>query len=297
MRILEECINACPMQEMKAQIDALREAFSADKDRPFQLRASFPYGTPSDSYQPSPPVEAPYSTLHMADHESYHHQPTSQTFPLQIMTPPISAVSRDSGFDSPHSQHSRGIAPISTHSMTHYPSTYSIQASSISTVDESQWNPTPIFQQWNTAFSIPAAALAPPPPSATCTSSSSHQALHFANQPVQSTLPISPATASSTPYVTQHPASAGITLAPQPSSQQQQQQQATNTAATTAPTTTANTTTTPQVNYAGAFVSSKQWQQSVASVFDPGGLKRRWNYAADGGELHQHNQQATKRMR
>jgi hypothetical protein len=280
---------------MKAQIDALREAFSADKDKPFQLRASFPYGTPSDSYQPSPPVEAPYSMPQMTDHESYHHHhpPANQSFPLQTMTPPISAVSRDSGFDSPHSQHSRGLAPSSTPSMSQYPSTYSIQASSMPTVDESQWNPTPIFQQWNTAFSIPAAALAPPPPppSATPTSSSSHQALHFANLPVQSTLPISPA--SSNPYVTQYPASAGIALVPQPSPQQQRQQQVTTTAASATP----NTITPPQINYAGAFVSSKQWQQSVASVFDPGGLKRRWNYGVDAGDHQHQQQQATKRMR
>ena len=67
MRILEKCINACPIQGMKAQISALCHTFfSADKDKPFQFKASVPSGTPSDSYR---------------GHGSYR-QPSSQSFPL-----------------------------------------------------------------------------------------------------------------------------------------------------------------------------------------------------------------------
>lgn len=242
------------MQEMKGQIDALREAFSADKDKPFQLKTSFPYSTPPASYQPSPPVELQYPRLQMPDHESYH-QPRTQSFPLQTMTPPISAGSRDSEFDSPLSQQTRGIGPTSSnpsHPLTNYPPAY--PQPSIPTVDEAQWNPTPIFQQWNTAFSIPQAALAPPP-SATSTS----PPMNFPITTQQSTTPISPS--RSNPYLTQYAPSAGgsITSAPQ-----QPQQQAPQ---------------TQQAGYPGTFVSSKQWQQSVASVFGPDGLKRRWAYA------------------
>lgn len=43
------------MPEMQAQIDSLRLAFSADVNRPFELKPTFPYGSPSEPYHPSPP--------------------------------------------------------------------------------------------------------------------------------------------------------------------------------------------------------------------------------------------------
>lgn len=239
------------MQEMRAQIDALREAFSADKHKPFELKPSFPYGTPSDSYHPSPPIEPHYHRPQMPDQEP-HSQQRTQPCPLQTMTPPISAVSRDSGFNSPHPQQSQGMAPISSnssHSVTNYGQPY--PEHSIPTVDESQWNPTPIFHQWNTAFSIPQAALAPP-----SGTTPTPPPMSFPTMPQQSSTPISSST--SNPYMKQYPTSAGgsLTSAPQqPASQ------------------------TSQGGYPNTFVSSKQWQQSVASVFDPDGLKRRWVYS------------------
>jgi hypothetical protein len=247
------------MQEMRAQIDALREAFSADKDKPFELKTSFPYGTPSDSYQPSPPMESQYQKFHMPEQESFNQQ-RSHSYPAQTMTPPISAVSRESGFDSPLPHQSRGgIAPTSnnpTNSMTSYTQTYHHQ--SIPTVDETQWNPTPIFHQWNTAFSIPQAALAPP-----ATTSSTSPPMNFPVVSQQTTTnPISPST--SNPFITQYPTSAP---------QQQQTHQL------------PPTPQTPQTGYPPtSFVSSKQWQQSVASVFDPDGLKRRWTYSDLDGQ-------------
>jgi hypothetical protein len=266
MRILEECINAWPMQEMRAQIDALREAFSADKDKPFELRESFPYGTPSDSYQASPPMEPQYHSLQFSGPEPYS-QHKAQPYPLQAMTSPVSAISRDSGFDSPLSQENRGTGLTSnnaSHPMTSYGQGFPPQ--STPTVDEAQWNPTPIFNQWSTAFSIPQAALAsppppPPPPSATSTSPPTN----FPVIPQQSHAPISPSL-SSNPYMTSYPTSnRGLVT----STPQQQQQQ---------PSLQQQTPQKTQSAYSGTFVSSKQWQQSVASVFDPDGLKRRWAY-------------------
>lgn len=35
------------------------------------------------------------------------------------------------------------------------------------------------------------------------------------------------------------------------------------------------------------FVTPKEWQQSVASVFDPSGLKRKWDYEQ---QMAMHNQ-------
>lgn len=40
----------------------------------------------------------------------------------------------------------------------------------------------------------------------------------------------------------------------------------------------------PQFNPRHSIITAREWQQSVASVFDPHGLKRRWNnYSADMG--------------
>jgi hypothetical protein len=157
MRILEKCIDACPTQELKAQIFALCDTFfSVDKDKPFQFKASISSGTPSDSYQ---------------GHDSYP-QPSSQSFPLQAMTPLISAVSRDFG------------PSLSEHSC----------------VDVTRWNPIPTFQQWNTAFPIPAVTLEtqPSPPAKPLPYCPKRCTAYKRKSPV-----------SPTPYVTQYPASAG----------------------------------------------------------------------------------------
>lgn len=252
------------MQDMKAQIDALREAFSADKDKPFELKMSFPYGTPSDSYQPSPPLESHYPRLQMPDNESYRQQRT-QPYPLQTITPPVSAISGESGLDSPLSQLNRGTGPPSnsaSHSMTNYVQAQAYPQPSMPSVDEAQWNPTPIFHHWNTAFSIPQAALAPPPASAITTS----PAMNFPVVQQQTHTPISPSNPN--PYMTQYASSNIGTVTSTPQAQPQAQAQPHE-----------QRSQAQQSSYQGTFVSSKEWQQSVASVYDPDGLKRRWIYA------------------
>lgn len=37
--------------------------------------------------------------------------------------------------------------------------------------------------------------------------------------------------------------------------------------------------------------TARDWQQSVASVFDPNGLKRRWNYSVDHAAEHSSKRQ------
>src|SRR5690348_3235652 len=41
MRILERCAPLLPLPEMQTQVNALREAFSADLTKPFELRKGF----------------------------------------------------------------------------------------------------------------------------------------------------------------------------------------------------------------------------------------------------------------
>ncbi|KAJ8123906.1 hypothetical protein ONZ43_g260 [Nemania bipapillata] len=60
MRILEKTMNSWPLPEMLKQIDAVREAFSADTRKPFVLKPSFPYGSPHPSTQSSPPRAATF---------------------------------------------------------------------------------------------------------------------------------------------------------------------------------------------------------------------------------------------
>lgn len=54
MRILENCSSSWPMPEMQSQIISLRQAFSADLDRPFELRQNYIYGSPKRSESLSP---------------------------------------------------------------------------------------------------------------------------------------------------------------------------------------------------------------------------------------------------
>lgn len=52
MRLLERCVAHWPMPDLTAQIESLRDAFSADTSKPFELKRSFPFGSPGTS--PSP---------------------------------------------------------------------------------------------------------------------------------------------------------------------------------------------------------------------------------------------------
>lgn len=93
MRILERCSAAWPMPEIQAQIDSLRLAFSADTSRPFELKPTFPYGSPSEPYHPSPP---PFDSSH-------YTPPLSQVTGVQSrvgytaypISPPISTGTED----------------------------------------------------------------------------------------------------------------------------------------------------------------------------------------------------------
>lgn len=67
-------MNAWPMPEMQRQIDSMREAFSADLRKPFELKPSFPYGSPSPT--------------------TSHASPPRQQLPGSAVTPPSAASLR-----------------------------------------------------------------------------------------------------------------------------------------------------------------------------------------------------------
>ncbi|KAJ5392348.1 hypothetical protein N7509_007838 [Penicillium cosmopolitanum] len=218
MRILERCSTAWPMPEIQAQIDSLRLAFSADTHRPFELKPSFPYGSPSEPYQPSPPMDAHY-------HPHLGNVQSRVGLNAHPITPPISAGAEDSKSDTSSQLQSLGMVPHQP------PTTHPLDAP---LVDENSWDPTRIINQWDMAFSV------------------------------------NPSTVStnSPPNANEHP----------PTTTNRKHGESTSTSAISHASVSVSP---PQFQAPPVVFSARDWQQSVASVFDPQGLKRRWNYSVD----------------
>lgn len=123
------------MPEIQAQIDSLRLAFSADTSRPFELKPTFPYGSPSEPYHPSPP---PFDSSH-------YTPPLSQVTGVQSrvgytaypISPPISTGTEDAKSDSSQLQ---PLGLLTPHPVSN--------ASSMEAplVDENSWDPTRIIK-------------------------------------------------------------------------------------------------------------------------------------------------------
>ena len=141
MRILEKCMESWPSPEMQMQVNQLREAFSADINRPFELKRGFPFESPSPSsggLQPSPPLEmniqhpilSRHESLGRQNHVPYHGTP---------ITPPISSTgltfedSKDGAFMSSSMQ---TMTSSQQQSMPMQTTPMSIGQG---------WNPTPII--------------------------------------------------------------------------------------------------------------------------------------------------------
>lgn len=292
-------MSSWPMPETEHQINALRSAFSADISKPFELKPSFPLGSSPDSYGPSPPAQPlPQSDAYQ------HHQPPQVMVPsnnsymnqhmgnLQtnsyLATPPVSAVS-DSKPQSPLHQHAYDmnaqIPPMPPGGFYH-------PHQNMSPHEAPQWNPTPIIEQFNTAFSIPASALAPPGYTSSPPIHMSHDPHHQAY--LQNT-PSPPYPAATTfPPSQQHQAYYAELQQQQrhymDGQQQQAQQHAQQQAHMAQVQAQAQAQQMPQqARPAGygqpppdsVYVTPKQWQQSVQSVYE-GGLKRRWDSMGQG---------------
>ncbi|KAL5333224.1 hypothetical protein BJX70DRAFT_392361 [Aspergillus crustosus] len=232
MRIIERCSSAWPMPELQAQIDSLRLAFSANINRPFELKPTFPYGSPSEPYQPSPTLETQY---HLQPSQISNLQDRAGFHPYPI-TPPISASAENSKTGTPQLQ-APGLIPA--HPVN----------TETPLVDENSWDPTRIINQWDMAFSFSPAVNSNSPPLTMPRTSQAMQA-SLADQ-----------------YGLQYQQPAKLTVT-QPSSVPQ-----------------------PQMSGQQVVFTARDWQQSVASVYDPHGLKRRWNYSVDLGLENSHKRQ------
>ncbi|KAF7515653.1 hypothetical protein PCG10_002990 [Penicillium crustosum] len=225
MRILETCSTAWPMAEIQAQIDSLRLAFSADMHRPFELKPSFPYGSPSEPYHPSPPMDAHY-------HPHLNQLQSRVRYNPLPVTPPISTGAEDSKSDASSQIQSLGMVAHQP------PTTHPLDPPS---VDETHWDPTRIITQWDMAFSVnPSTVSANSPPMPINNSVPGVQNVMNSQYPVQYETPNKVPSVASTQ-----------SLSP------------------------------PQFQAPPVVFSARDWQQSVASVYDPQGLKRRWNYPVD----------------
>lgn len=134
-------MGAWPMPDMQKQVDAVREAFSADTRKPFVLKPSFPYSSPRSGTRPSPQALhagfTPHSgsmDRHLDPSATHHAQVTYAGHPV---SPPISAGPVDA----------KGDARVVQAMMAAGQGT---QASSmqqtISLTEPPAWNPSRIFE-------------------------------------------------------------------------------------------------------------------------------------------------------
>lgn len=102
---METVMEAWPMPDLQKQVDAIREAFSADIGRPFVLKPSFPYGSPHPSNQSSSPrgTMAYQVPAHRTGSMDQQLDPSNQhvSYINHPITPPISVGPMESRSDSP----------------------------------------------------------------------------------------------------------------------------------------------------------------------------------------------------
>lgn len=133
MRILEKTMGSWPMPEMVKQIDAVREAFSADLRKPFVLKPSFPYGSPAQGHSTPPRgnLKPPMLRTSSVDQVSYTSHP---------ITPPISAGPVDNKSDS--SPAIQSLVMMASGQGSQAPS----MQHGLSMAEPPTWNPSRIFE-------------------------------------------------------------------------------------------------------------------------------------------------------
>jgi hypothetical protein len=167
MRVLEHCLPSANA-EMQAQINALRQAFSADVNQPFELKPTLglrsptmenhptPSSTNSDPVRP-PGLDQPSWTLTGPD-------------PVTPETTAAYATSFDGGSapSVPHHSSAYEVPQPSSYTSATIPQASSQTGYSLEPVISNEqhtpvWDPSGIFHQWNAAFGGEAPPQATPP--------------------------------------------------------------------------------------------------------------------------------------
>lgn len=142
MRILERCTSSWPMPDMQQQIDALREAFSADTRKPFVLKPTFPYGSPGAPTNATPRGSQYRQVVaQTSSHQNMEqqHAPQQVSYTAHPISPPISAGGVDTKSDSPAVQ---SLVMMATGQRGPQPPI----GAGVPMPDQSNWNPSRIFQ-------------------------------------------------------------------------------------------------------------------------------------------------------
>lgn len=137
MRILETCTPAWPMPEMHQQVNGLRQAFSADTSKAFELKPTFPFGSPQVATQSSPMSNEGSFRARLSSQQSPLEQPGQVNYHAHPMTPPISANGHDPKADSPVAQ---SLVMMAAGQRAPQP------AGSMAMQEPVPWNPQRIFE-------------------------------------------------------------------------------------------------------------------------------------------------------
>lgn len=129
------------MPDMQAQIDALREAFSADLRKPFVLKPSFPYGSPAAPLNRSPPLGSTHFQQNSIEQNlgQQRIQQPHVSYTSHPLTPPISVGGLDTKSDSPGVQ---SLAMMANGQRANQQP----MVSGASMTDPPAWNPARIFE-------------------------------------------------------------------------------------------------------------------------------------------------------
>lgn len=136
MRLLEVCVPEWPMPDLQPQITALREAFSVDISKPFELKPTIPYGSPLSANQTIPMSREGVQKIRGSSHDPIVGPPipvSQQTYP---MTPPITANDL---------QYDRVDSPAAAFTMAANRKPSHVTADP-TMMDQQQWNPSKIFE-------------------------------------------------------------------------------------------------------------------------------------------------------
>ncbi|KAL2444827.1 hypothetical protein ABEF95_017288 [Exophiala dermatitidis] len=317
MRILERCVAAWPMPDTEAQINALRAAFSADVNKPFELKPTFPLGSPSDQSRSSPASQPSYEKQSLQQQQQQlqqQHPPLPQTQPHQLLdlqqqqqqqqqqqpqpgsylpqhmsqmrqaqtpylaTPPVSAYSSDSKPQTPvFAQQASFEMPEQQFSSAMPAPTGGFYQQQQPPTSASDMN-----VQWNPTPIIEQfdAAFAIPPSALAPPPSmygSTGSSPPGGNIPANFQASFTSAGSPTYGYGQQQQQYFAQQMQPQSQSQSQQPQQSFHD--TSSPPIPTPYSASPVGS--SMLITSRQWQQSVANVIDSAGLKRRWNYGQD----------------
>ncbi|KAI6799502.1 hypothetical protein KC332_g8541 [Hortaea werneckii] len=166
MRVLEHCTSSAAV-EMQAQINALREAFSTDTSKPFELKPSLGLRSPSMENQATPPglrnnsasaqSQRAASWAQLPGNTSSKAISPSSEYPPQIDQVVTQSMQTPSTMAYPTTTYQMAPNSFNTGSMPHVTAAPQSAFPMEPVVNSEQppapvWDPSGIFQQWSTAF-------------------------------------------------------------------------------------------------------------------------------------------------